>query len=341
MKGAPLRLFAGSPYLRLGAIAAIAAIIAGCGGGGVNTTPVSQPSSGSVMTSTTSTVALPSLTNARIGVNGTLGIGSIVTLVTESLLSSPPTGVPVLAAARNAATSSTRRSVADANALAPLDYVEFSSSATVTIAAGGTLSFTLPQIASGVTYNLAEFSATGWTQPVAGPGTVNGMTVTLSGLPSFTVASGSSVIFALYSVSSSPSPSPSPTPSPSPSPSPTPVPTPVAAPTSVVFDVNSPAPATVSVNEAGNSAAFSALLLCTANPVVPSPEPSSSPFVAELTTATSLTPSAAGGMVAFGLQPGSETGSCTLTVKDVNNASVPVSVLTSTTSLNVYSTHRK
>jgi hypothetical protein len=75
--------------------------------------------------------------------------------------------------------------------------------------------------------------------------------------------------------------------------------------------------------------------------VVPSPGPSSSPFVAALTTASTLTPSASGQAVAFGLQPGTETGSCVLTVTDAKSASIPVSVLTSTTSLNVYSTHRK
>jgi hypothetical protein len=314
-----LRFLVGSLGLRLGAVAAVAAIVAGCGGGTENVTPFSLPSSGTVTTSTTSTTALPTLAANGVTVTGAIGIGSIVTTVGESVSSTAPSGASALAAARSSAAA--QRSAADATTPTPVEYVTFTASATVTIASGGTLTFALPQLTAGAAYDLAEYtSAGGWTFPVAGPGTVSGSTVTLTPVPGFTLAAGAPVTFALYTV-------------------PLVTPTPVASPNSITFDVSSPAPQTVTVTETNNTAPFTGSLACTANPV-PSPAPSSSPFVAQLTSPGSSSPTT-GSPASFTLQPGSETGTCTLTVTDASNASIGVSVITASSALNVFSTHRK
>lgn len=177
----------------------------------MNTIPVSTTPNANFTSATSSSVTLPTLTSAGATVTGTLPSANAIAAVSESISASVPSGVPALAVSR---TTASTRALQALPAATPIEYVEFSSSTSVTFSAGGTLSVALPQLTAGVSYDLAEYATPNWTAPVAGPGTLAGTTVTLSGLPSFTVGPGAPLIFVLYSIVASGSPSPSPSPAP-------------------------------------------------------------------------------------------------------------------------------
>ena len=166
-----------------------------------------------------------------------------------------------------------------------------------------------------------------WTIPAAGPATVSGTTLTFANLPSFTLTAGSPTVIALYSTTASATTTP------------TAAPTPNVSPASITFDITaSPTPAAVSVSENGYTGTFTSAIVCSASPS-PSPVPSSSPFVAQISPA-SASPAPGLTSAPFTVTPGNETGTCTASFTDANNATVTVPVLNGSTSLNVYSANR-
>jgi hypothetical protein len=96
--------------------------------------------------------------------------------------------------------------------MTPIVYVAFSAATTVTVNAGGMFNIALPNVARDAVYELAAYGAGGWIAPVSDPGTVDGTTITLTGLPPFTVTAGAPAIFAVYAATATSSPSPSATP---------------------------------------------------------------------------------------------------------------------------------
>jgi hypothetical protein len=99
-----LRLHVSRPMLRIAALAA-ASVVAACGGP-VNTVPVSSTSPNAIFTSaTSSSVTLPTLTNAGATVTGTLPSANAIAAVSESISASVPNGVSALAVSRAAAST--------------------------------------------------------------------------------------------------------------------------------------------------------------------------------------------------------------------------------------------
>lgn len=277
-----MRALAGSPLLRLAAVAAVVALAAACSGG-VNTTPVSGSSTASIQTSTNSTTVLPAITSAGATFAGTLASASGVAIVTEQISASPPNGVPALAEERSAQSG---RQITATAPPAPTAYVTLIAQTTVTINAGTSVSFTLPQLVAGVSYYLAVYQDNGWTAPAAGPASVSGMTLTFSSLPSFTLTAGIPTTLALYSVANSAS---------------NPL---IVSSTSLTFVIGAGAAQTVTVSEAGFSGTLSETDNCSGIATV-SPTQSTSPYVATVTPVSG--------------------GSCTITFTD-GSQTAPVTV---------------
>lgn len=308
---------------RLGAATAIAALLAACGGGGVNTAPVAQPTApaqANVASSTTAPTVLPALAANGVSSTGKLGTASVATTIAAALSIAPPTGVPALSVDRAAGES--LRTAADTSADAPVAYLSFGAPVTVTLAAGSSLTFTVPS-ATGVVYYLAMYTSTGWVTPFAGPGTVNGSQVTISSLPAFTIAAGTEATFALYTTAAV-----------APTPTPTPVPTPVLSQSTVAFDVSaSPSPVAINVSESNYTGNFTpSALNCTESPANQA-TPSANAFVATISPAS--TPAKA-----FTVSPGLETGTCTVTFSDGTNSSPALTITTSGSNLNLSSSSR-
>jgi hypothetical protein len=277
------------------------------------------PASGSVTSSTSSTVALPSLSLSGIGVSGTLPTTNVAASISETLSISAPTGVTPFAKRRDTATP----------APTPFIYIELATSATVMLNGVPAFVFTLPSVVAGDSYYLAgSTNGTSWFSPVSGPATVSGTTVTFAAVTqqSIQITAGQPVYIALFAVPTGSLATPTPLPSP----------TPVASPASVTLTAGGSA-ATFGVSETNDTAAFTATISCTPNPAVPSPLPTSNVFVAQVTA--SATP-AAGGVATFTVTPGNETGACTITVTDANNASISVPVTVNTTGAIIYGKSR-
>jgi hypothetical protein len=299
---------------------ASAALVAACASGTdrayypvPTASPTALASSGTVTSSTTVTVPLPTLGVTGVTVAGTLPTANVAASITEGLSLGAPTGATAFAARRDTPASPS-----------PIVYVEFSSSTSVTLSATPALAFTLTSITSGDAYYLAYYNGTTWAAAYDGPGTVNGNTVSFAAFAgAIPITAAQPAIFALYATPAS---------------TPTPVPTPVASPNAVALAPGG-SPVTFSVSEAGNAAAFTSAISCSTNPT-PSPVPTSDAFVAQVSPA-SATPSSAGGAVTFTATPGNETGSCTVTITDANNASITVPVTVSTTNVIIYGTSRK
>jgi hypothetical protein len=207
---------------------------------------------------------------------------------------------------------------------APIAYVEFASSTSVTLSATPALAFTLTSITSGDAYYLAYYNGTTWVPAYDGPGTVDGDTVSFVAFGgAIPITAAEPAIFALYATPAAP---------------PTPAPTPVASPNSLTLTAGG-STATLSVSETNNAAAFTYAIACSTNPT-PSPVPTSGAYVAQVSPA-SATPVSAGAAVSFTVTPGNETGSCTVTITDANSVSITVPVTVSTTNVIIDGTSRK
>lgn len=237
-------LFLVSVRMRLAVLALVAASAVACSGS-VATVPVSQAPSAAFSTTAGVGVTLPTIVGDGITVNGTLPSASASSGIIESVSTSAPGGVPALTLARTGPLGA--RSPQSQTGTVTIAYVQLLTQQAVAFAAGGTLSFTISQPVAGVTYYLAEDAPSGWIQPVAGPGTISGTTVTVRALPAFTILPGSAITFALYSVASAASPAPSPTASPTPAPV-------ALAPASLAFTATGAAAAqTVTAGQYGNT----------------------------------------------------------------------------------------
>jgi hypothetical protein len=209
-----------------------AAIVAGCGGSG-NSSPVppaSSPSSGPSSSPTSVPVGPTPSTVTITGVGYTLQFelpaltsGSSSTF-TAQLVAAPPSGVPVPSSvkrrmAASATAAASKKNPLSVGTVTTLVYLTVSSSASVTFGSIPSFNFTLPTgttIPSGATAYVALYdpsqSANGWVG-VLGPGSVNGQSVSFTGLPnSFSFTAGVQYVFALVTTQSTvatPTPGPS------------------------------------------------------------------------------------------------------------------------------------
>ncbi|MGD1065182.1 MAG: hypothetical protein ABR975_00010 [Vulcanimicrobiaceae bacterium] len=295
--------------------ALVVATLAACGN--ATSPPQNRPAPGASDTttatlSTTASTVFSTITISGISANSTLPPGSVAAIITETIATSPFDGDAALASSRLAAAAKRSAAALDPTAIA---YVQFAANESVTLTGSPTITFTLPSITSGDSYDLAAYEDGAWVAPAAGPGTVNGDTVAFGGgaTGTVTITPGAPLELAIYATPTSPTPTPTPTASPTP----TPVPTPVASPTSLLFDASNPTAQTFTVSEAGDTANYAGAITC-------STAPAAGNFVAELTAATA-TPNGAG-TATFTVQGGDEVGTCTVTVTDANNATAAVAV---------------
>jgi hypothetical protein len=298
---------------------AVAAAMTACGGGSVATSPLASPTpppSVNVASSTTGPTVVPALASGGVTATGSLAASNVATTILADLAVAPPSGVPALSISR--ANAASRTFTADTSSDTPLAYESFGAPVAVTIAAGSSLTFSLSSVTVGVNYFLAYYNGTAWVAPFAGPGVVSGTSVTVSPVPSFSIAANGQATFALFSSPAVP---------------------PVTSLTTVSFDVTAtPAPQTISVSEPNFAGAFTPSMTCTASPSGQSP--ASSAFVAQISP-TQATPASAGASVAFTITPGLETGTCSLTFSDGSRSSAAVTVTTSGSTLGVSSAVRK
>src|SRR5580658_780445 len=304
----------------------LTALLAACGG---TTTPPRNEAgisdTASVGTSTTTSVTVPTIGISGITSSATLPAASSVVTITETISTTPPDGATALGAARAAAAL---RQPASASYVA-IAYIEFSANGTVTLDGQPGISFTLPSITPGDSYYLAAYQNATWDAPAAGPATVNGTTVSFpaSNSGTLTITASTPIIIALYATTT-----PTPTPVPTPTPTATPVPTPVVSPGALVFDANAPGTQNVVVSEAGDTAAYTAAIVCAETTPAPNPAPAQN-YVAQLQQ-TSATPNPSGSAT-FGVEGGGDPGTCTVTITDSRNATATVSVAVDATNLTV------
>ena len=312
-----------------------------------------------VQTSTTSTVALPPLSDGTVSVSGMLPTANVAATLTETITPTQPSGTATFSSVARGPAAARRTASASS---APIVFVEFAATQSVTLSGVPAFLFTVPSAVAGDDYELALYAQAtdgSWNDFFDGPATVSGTTVSFAAAPgTLAIAAGEPVVLALWDEGAATGPTPTPTPSstatptatptptaapsatptptiaptatPTPTPTPTPVPTPLADPTAVNFDLSSsPTPAPVSVSEPNYAGTFSAAIACTENP-----SGQSGTAVATLTGPTN-------GVTFFMVAPGDETGSCNLTITDSNNGSTVVPVTSSLANLGVFGTHRK
>ena len=325
----------------IGLIVAAGATFAGCtdrvGASPAAYGPTATPTPGigasaTVTTSTTSTTVVPTIAAGGVSSNATLPITSVVASVTETTSIAAPAGVTPLSAARAAAAVRKTADVTDT----PVDYLEFTSTSTVTLDGVPAISFTLPAITPGATYYLAMYNDAEGTYTLPGEvATVSGTTVTFAAMAgSETITPTAPLTYALYAATGttatatpSPTPTASPTPSPSPSPTATPTPAPIASPNTLVFDATSPSPQAIAVSEPGATGSFTASITCSAAPDT---------FVAELQNTTTTAPSGS-----FSVLNGSDVGTCTVTITDASGAQTTVAIQNNAYALGISGVHRK
>jgi len=308
----------------------VTAAIAACGGGSVDYTPLGPAATQSASTSTTGTTSLPPASSGGITAAVVLPPASGAATVTETVSHTTFNGTPALSLARRAQSGS--RSPQAVAPPFPVLYLEFVSSTSVTLTGSPGVTFTLPSIASGQQYFLAAYGPNGWTYPVEGPGTVSGSTVTFpigTGTP-LTISPTAPAIVALYTAGG-----------------------PGISPALLTFDVNNPSTASFTVTEPGDTAAFTAAIVCATPSPSPTPtqlpagiartpqtvqaSPTPTPFVAQL-GASSATP--VNGSATFAVTSGNQLGSCSVTVTDSQNFTVAGGVAVDATNLSVSSVTR-
>jgi hypothetical protein len=237
--------------LAAAAVLVLASAIAGCGGGGVTSTPVvssaptappipAQPAfSATTLAALTagsgaSTVALP----AAGGYSGTLAIpaGSTIgagTTLTQTASNAAPASVngvtvPALALDRRAGSDARRTASGAAGATSGLVYFASMFAPGVTLAGAPAFTVVLPpaEVVSGAAYYIAFFDplrpSLGWQYGYEGPATLANVTLAFAGgtLP-VTYSAGVTYVFAVYAVSAAAA-TPTPAPSISPNAAPTP-----------------------------------------------------------------------------------------------------------------------
>ncbi len=225
------------------------AFLAACGGGSVNTTPVtpnapvlpaqtafsatgvtalsSNPQSGGQIP-----VALPSSTN---GFGGTVSIpvpasalpaGTILAESVADTNASLPSTVPPLSFDRRNGAAVRRAQDTD---VAPIVYLTLSASRTLALPNAPSFTLTIPsnEIVPNVSYYLALYdplrTALGWQDGFEGPAALSGTTLSFAApapATPFTLTAYVTDYFAVYGVASS-APAPTPAPSISPAPAPT------------------------------------------------------------------------------------------------------------------------
>jgi hypothetical protein len=304
----------------LGVGLVLAALLAACGG--TTTPPRNQAGlsdTTSASTSTTGSVALATIGISGVSSSATFPATTPAVTITETISTTPPGGATALNSARAA---QALRQTAAAPSYTAIVYVEFSANGTATIDGQPGISFTLPSITAGDSYYLAAYQDGVWDAPAAGPASVSGTTVSLpfGNSGTLTITPSTPIIIALYATTT-----------PTPTPTPTPVPTPVVSPASLVFDAYAPGTQNVVVSEAGDTAAFTAAIVCTESTPVPNPAPAQN-YVAQLAQ-TSVTPTA--GSATFGVEGGGDPGTCTVTITDVHAATATVSVAVDAATLSV------
>ncbi len=327
-------------FAAIGLIVAAAATFAGCtdttGAAPAHFPPTATPSPGigasaTVTTSTTTTTAVPTIAAGGISSNATLPITSIVASVTETTSTTPPNGVTALSLGRAAAALRSASAVTDT----PVDYLEFTSTATVTLDGVPGVAFTLPTITLGATYYLAMYNdaAGTYSLPGEGPGVVSGDTVTFAAAAgSETITPTAPLVYVLYAATgtaatATPTASPSPTATPTASPTPSPTPAPIASPSTLIFDATSPSPQAIAVSEPGATGTFTASITCSAAPDT---------FVAELQNTTTTAPSGS-----FSVLNGSDVGTCTVTISDASGAQTTVAIQNNAYALGISGVRRK
>ena len=197
-----------------------------------SSTPFSVSSSQAIASNPTSAPIIVTQPTAA-GVTGsvTLPVTSVPpgTAITTTVSSSPPPGLPPLSFARQPASVGR---VALAGNYTVIFYVCYTSSNSITGNGDPVFIETIPSgyPTTGVDYYYAIAQNGAWAFGYAGPGTITGQQVTLTGSYPITLNANTQQCFAFYEQpSSAPTPTPPPSPSPVPSPSPTASPTGAAA----------------------------------------------------------------------------------------------------------------
>jgi hypothetical protein len=307
--------------LRAGVLVLVTAMLAACGGSS-NGLQYQAPPGGSVTTSDTTSVALSTLTVSGYTVSGSLPQANGAVTVKEALSVSAPSGVSALSAAR---ASNIRGTASGAATNTDYLYVTFTAAAPVTLTGSPALTFTSDLLTTGVSFSLAIYENGAWMAPFAGPSTAANSTVSFASVTTpITIGPGASVTFALYSGTIVEGI------------------VPVVTPASLAFDASNPTTNTFTATELEYAGAFNATMACTENPA--GQTPGSNAYVAQFSgglTTASATPSAPGGSATFTVQSGAETGSCTATITDTNNASSTVSITVSSTSVTVTGKQRR
>jgi hypothetical protein len=300
--------------LRAGVLALFTLCVTACGGGSSGGgLPYQPPQSGSIMTSTTASVALPSLSLSGYTVTGSLPPASVAAAIKEALSISAPSGVTPLSKRR--VTSRTQGAIV--GTASSLLYITLSSDTTVTLTMTPSLTFTAAPIVSGTAYSLGLYSEGAWSAPVALATGGDGTVTFASANTAVTIGPSSPATFVLYTGDATT--------------------TAIALlPLSLNFDSGNPTTASFAASEIDYAGAFSATMTCTENPAGQSP--GANAFVAQFTgggTTSSQTPSSAGGSVAFSVDSGAETGTCSVAVSDTNGNSSTETIDVSSSSLTV------
>ncbi len=319
----------------------LAAALAACGGSQtVGTAPASYlPSSATETASTTSTTVYPQIGVAGVDDTLTLPVVSAAAPVTETISISAPSGVTPLSGLRAAAATVHTAAVTTT----PVAYLEFTSTASVTVEGLPGVTFALTSITSGATYALALDTTEGYVS-TGQTATVSGSNVTFApAAGSFAITPTAPATFVLYTTTSTATASPSPSPTATASPTPTPAPS--LSPASLVFDQTTPGLSqNITVTNAGTGA-VAGVISCTAS-ATPSPEPSASPtadpdeFVAEFANGTIASVTPTGGTAVFAITGGDELGTCTATFTPAGGTALTATIAVDAVSGGLYSVHR-
>jgi hypothetical protein len=168
------------------------------------------------------------------------------------------------------------------------------------------------------------------TRPTTSPTTAPTMSPTIAPTAKPTA---SPTIRPTTSPTATPTTSPTASPTTSPTATPSPASTLVASPNSFSFDASSPTSTSFTVSEPGYNGTFSITQPVFCNDTYPSPQPSTDPFVAEISPAS--------GATTFTVQSGAETGTCTATVTDSHGGQTTVQITVTGTSIIIFDKSRQ
>jgi hypothetical protein len=317
------------------------AAIAACGGGSTPTPIVVDPPFSGTQSAVVTNAAGPLVLPSAEGFGGTLLLGGALATqptLTETLTNVRPSGAPVLQAT---ARSTAGRSTASVLPGSQVVYVALTSNLSFTEPSAPTLALALPlhDFSVGTSYYLAFYDSAqpqfGWQNGFAGPGTINGTTITFTAnvAAAFTWAANVPYVFGVYTnTGAAPTPAATPAPNASPAPTASPASTASPTPTAAVVVTSSATqtyvgtPQTFTASQAAFGGALSASVSCTNG--------ANSTGTVGTVSPASATPASAGGTAQFTFTP-QNPGTCTVSVLGTGGASGTIFFSVSATSLGV------